>query len=504
MTLRPYQIEFVDQTLGRLIECDRVLGVMATGGGKTRCAGELIRRYLPSGPALFIADAQELVRQAADKLGACTDLIPQVEMGDEHAQPGDRLVVGTTQTLSRRLDKWPRDYFHLIVVDEAHRNTLGGMAQKVLGHFACAQVVGITATPFRSDKQQLGTFYQAVACEIGLVRLIKEGWLSRIMIKSVPAGIDLSGVRTVAGDYREDDLGEAIEPHLFRCAEILAEHARNRRTVVFLPLIGTSKAFVRACTALGLRAVHADGTDRTGLEAFRSRQADIIANAQLLTTGWDQPDVDCVMVLRPTKSLVLYSQMIGRGTRIHPGKDHLLVLDPLFLSDSMDLIRPSRLIAQTAQEAESLDAVFAGGGRDLLDAQEEVEASRSSRLAEELAARAHRAARTMDPLVFELSLKEADLAGYQPTMPWEFQPMTDKQAELLRHQGFQLNQITCRGHASKLLDVVFRRRQLGLATPKQVRWLTRLGHPDPTLASFEEASRFLNEAFNRAPTPANG
>ena len=145
----------------------------------------------------------------------------------------------------------------------------------------------------------------------------------------VPAGIDLSEVRTVAGDYREDDLGQAIEPHLFRCAEILAEHARGRRTVVFLPLIDTSRKFVAACQALGLRAVHVDGNDRAGLEAFRAREADIIANAQLLSTGWDQPDVDCVMVLRPTRSLVLYSQMIGRGTRICAGKDHLLVLDPL-------------------------------------------------------------------------------------------------------------------------------------------------------------------------------
>ncbi|MCZ7637653.1 MAG: DEAD/DEAH box helicase family protein [Verrucomicrobia bacterium] len=251
MTLRPYQPRFVDAMLGALVEFDRVLGVMGTGGGKTCCAGEICRRCLPFGPVLFLADAQELVRQAADKLGTWAGVIPQVEMAEEHAQPGDRLVVGTTQTLSRRLDKWPRDYFQLIIVDEAHRNTLGGMAQKVLGHFASAQVIGITATPFRSDKQQLGTFYQAIPYEISLVELIREGWLCRIVIRSVPADIDLSGVRTVAGDYRDDDLGQAIEPHLSRCAELLAEHARDRRTVVFLPLIETSRQFVAACQASG-------------------------------------------------------------------------------------------------------------------------------------------------------------------------------------------------------------------------------------------------------------
>ncbi|MBE7504429.1 MAG: DEAD/DEAH box helicase [Verrucomicrobiales bacterium] len=496
MTLRPYQPRFVDAMLGALVEFDRVLGVAPTGSGKTVVSGEICRRCLPFGPVLFLADAQELVRQAADKLGTWAGVIPQVEMAEEHAQPGDRLVVGTTQTLSRRLDKWPRDYFQLIIVDEAHRNTLGAMAQKVLGHFASAQVIGITATPFRSDKQQLGTFYQAIPYEISLVELIREGWLCRIVIRSVPADIDLSGVRTVAGDYRDDDLGQAIQPHLSRCAELLAEHAQDRRTVVFLPLIETSRQFVAACQALGLRAVHVDGTDRTGLEAFRSRQADIIANAQLLSTGWDQPDVDCVMVLRPTKSLVLYSQMIGRGTRIHPGKDHLLVLDPLFRSDSMDLIRPARLLAHTTTEAESLQEVLdEAPALDLLEAAERAEDRRQQRLAEQLAQYAQRNARTVDALELALSLGEERLADYEPETHWERQPVTDKQAELLARAGFDLTRITCKGHASKWIDLLFRRRDLGLATPKQVRWLVHFGHPNPHLATFEEAGAYLDGKF---------
>ena len=495
MRLRPYQQEFVDLTLGHLVECDRVLGVAATGSGKTLMAGEIIRRTLEQGPCLFIADAQELVRQAADKIGTYTGLIPQVEMADSHAQPGDRVVVGTTQTLCRRLDRWPRDYFKLIIVDEAHRNTLGGMAQKVLGHFASAQVVGITATPFRSDKQQLGTYYQTVTCEIGLVRLIREGWLSRIIIRSVPAGIDLTQVRTVAGDYREDDLGQAIEPHLLRCAEILAEHAPGRRTVVFLPLIDTSRKFVAACQTLGLRAVHVDGNDRTGLDLFRSRTADIIANAQLLSTGWDQPDVDCVMVLRPTKSLVLYSQMIGRGTRISPGKDHLLVLDPLFLSDSMDLIRPARLLAHTPDEAETIQGVLDEDEMDLLEASDRAAGLRRQRLAEQLAANARRNQRTVDALEFALSLGETGLADYEPETAWESLPPTDRQMALLAKAGFDLSRIKSQGHASKLIDLLFRRRDLGLATPKQVRWLTRFNHPSPHLATFEEASAYLDQKF---------
>ena len=251
--------------------------------------------------------------------------------------------------------------------------------------------------------------------------------------------------------------------------------------------------------------MHVDGTDRAGLDAFRSRQADIIANAQLLSTGWDQPDVDCVMVLRPTKSLVLYSQMIGRGTRICEGKDHLLVLDPLFLSDSMDLIRPARLLAHTPTEAEELQEVLDGAdGLDLLEAAERATSERRQRLAEELAARAHRNQRTVDAFEFALSLGDAGLADYEPETAWEGQPPTDPQVQLLARAGFDLNHITCKGHASKLIDLVFRRRDLGLATPKQVRWLTRFNHPSPHLATFEEASAYLNHKFGRKrPQPVH-
>jgi hypothetical protein len=265
--------------------------------------------------------------------------------------------------------------------------------------------------------------------------------------------------------------------------------------VVFLPLIDTSRKFVAACQTLGLRAVHVDGNDRTGLDLFRSRTADIIANAQLLSTGWDQPDVDCVMVLRPTKSLVLYSQMIGRGTRISPGKDHLLVLDPLFLSDSMDLIRPARLLAHTPDEAETIQGVLDEDEMDLLEASDRAAGLRRQRLAEQLAANARRNQRTVDALEFALSLGETGLAEYEPETAWESLPPTARQVALLAKAGFDLSRIMGKGHASKLIDLLFRRRDLGLATPKQVRWLTRLNHPSPHLATFEEASAYLDQKF---------
>src|SRR5436190_22721102 len=155
MDFRPYQREFVEAVFGSLVEFERVLGVSPTGSGKTCMAGELIRRA--GCPTLFLADAKELVYQAADKLGKWSGLTADVEMADAHAQPSSKLVVATTQSIARRLAKYAKDAFGLIIVDEAHRNTLGEQARSVLDYFSSAQVVGITATPFRSDKRQLGS-----------------------------------------------------------------------------------------------------------------------------------------------------------------------------------------------------------------------------------------------------------------------------------------------------------------------------------------------------------
>ncbi|EIP99358.1 DNA/RNA helicase, superfamily II [Opitutaceae bacterium TAV1] len=499
--LRPYQSEFVSAALASLVEFDRVLGVAATGAGKTVMAGELARLSLALGPVLFLADAKQLVWQAAKSLTNWTGERAAVEMADSHAQLGDRIVVATTQSIARRLKGWPANYFALIIVDEAHRNTLGAQAQSVLSHFTAAQVIGITATPFRSDKQQLGSYYQTIAdCDAGLIRLINEGWLSRITIKSVPApAIDFTKIRTVKGDFADTDLGAALDPHIDTLARIVAEHARERRTVAFLPLRETSRNFVAACKSIGLRAVHVDGDDRAGLDAFARRDYDIISNASLLTTGWDQPDVDCVSIFRPTKSFVLYSQMVGRGTRIHPGKSDLLLLDPLYLSETgLGLIRPSRLIARTAEEAADIETHLAEGEQiDLFDAAARGVADREKRMREKLAEAAKKKARTVDAIEFALSIGDDALAGYEPTLGWEMLAPTKGQLAALEKMGFAPETITSKGLASQIFDRLSARRIHGLATPKQLRWLIHMGHPRPATATFEEATAFLDAKWGK-------
>ena len=497
MSVRPYQSEFIDSTFVALMEFDRVLGVSPTGSGKTVMAGELIRRAACR--CLFLADAKELVHQAADKLGKWSGLIADIEMADSHAQPGSMLGVATTQSIARRLEKYPADSFGLIIVDEAHRNTLGAQAALVLNYFSGAQVIGITATPFRSDKRKLGSFYEKIAIDISLVRLIREGWLSKIVIKSVPSGIDLSSVRTVAGDFNEADLGAAVMPHLDALARILKENIGKKRAVVFLPLIETSRQFTACCIQHGLRAVHVDGKDRSNLKKFVDREADVICNASLLTTGWDEPSVKLVYILRPTKSFVLYSQMVGRGTRPYEDEE-LLVLDPLFLSDTMGLIRPARLVAANEEQAKKMDvALSSGRPMDLLDAKEEATASLDSDRHASLIARlkecSKRKARTVDATEFACALGDTDLAEYEPQTDAEAEALTAKQIEILEKAGFDATALKGRGHATQIMDRIFQRRSAGLATPKQLKWLIKFKHPSPQTATFEEASIFLDSKF---------
>ena len=497
MQERPYQNEAIEGTFKAWEEFDKVLGVMATGGGKTVVAAEIARRRASAGPTLFIADAQELVNQTADKFLQMAGLWTSVEMASSRAQLGDQIVVATTQSLARRLDRWPANYFATIIVDEAHRNTLGEQAQKVLTYFTGAKVLGMTATPFRSDKKQLGSYYETIAFEIGLVRLITEKWLSRITIKSIPLEIDTSRLRIVGGDYRDDDVAEAISPHLRRCAELLKTEAPGRKTVTFLPLIEVSKAFCAACNDIGLRAVHVDGNDREGLKA----DYDVICNASLLTTGWDEPSIDCVLPLKITRSLSLLSQMIGRGTRIFPGKKDVLLLDPLYLASKRGMekmLRPARLIAKTEEEADDLqEALDAGGQMDLLDAESRATENRKQKMLEALRAAARRQRREIDVIEFAMSLGDSDLANFEPEMKWEEAPPTDKQLSLIHSFGFDPLKITSRGQASKLISRLKQRRESHLATAKQVRWLIHFGYPLAHTATFDQAKTFLDKAFNR-------
>lgn len=504
MNLRPYQQEFNDSARQCWSEgITKPLGVAATGSGKTIMASELM--FNEPGNCLFLADAQELVHQNADKYNTFAKAqgrmeMAGVEMGKDSARIGvDRVVVATSQSLFRRLDRYPEDYFNQVIIDEAHRNTLGQMSKTVLEHFSYANQLGVTATPFRSDRLELGDYYEKISCEIGLDRLIREGFLSRIMIRSVPMHVDLSQVGSSGGDYSREDLGVAIEPILKEAAAQLVEHASDRKKiVVFLPLIKTSMRMCRILNEMGIEAVHVSGEDKSDMKKFTHGSARVICNAQLLTTGWDCPHVDCVLVLRPTKSLALYSQMVGRGTRICDGKENLLLLDPLYMTDDHRLINPARLVARDAEQAKAMTEHLAEeGGGDLLTMEEDVEEQRAEALRQRAQANARKKPRMVDAVEFAMNSDDMETAEFKAEFGWEQDRPSKAQLDALAKADIDTSDITTRGQASKLLDLLVTRRRQGLATPKQLRFMKQHGHKSPATATFEEASHFVESRMKR-------
>ena len=214
----------------------------------------------------------------------------------------------------------------------------------------------------------------------------------------------------------------------------------------------------------------------------------------LLTEGFDEPSIDCVVCLRPTKVRSLYSQIIGRGTRICPGKDHLLVLDFLWQSAEHNMIRPAHLIAEDDDDAREIAARLGTDG-DLQEAREEVDADRTRKLRERLAANSRRVSTVLDPLELAVTLNDAHLAEFVPVMQWQHSTPTERQLAILSQFGIDTRAIASKGQASMLIDRLFARRQLGLATPKQVRMLRRRGYPSPESATFKEAKEFIDASF---------
>jgi ATP-dependent helicase IRC3 len=392
--LRPYQraaIAAVHTAYQRGVR--RQLLVLPTGAGKTLVFGQLIAER--GGRALVLAHRDELLRQAIDKLALVG--IPRRAIGLVQAdvdELGRQVQVASVQTLAqpRRLARLlSRGPFDTIVVDECH-HAVSSSYRQILGELGAialpahhlsrprrasdqlhllgdvhprppstadgALLLGVTATPDRGDRVGLGTIFDEIVYEVGLVELIRQDYLVDLRAKRIVlAGADFSSLHVRAGDVIPGEVERVFHqvdaPR--QVARAYLEHAEGRRSLVFTPGVRTAYETAAALRDLGVAAEAIDGSleldeRRALLERFSSGQTQVLVNCQLLGEGFDEPRIEAVLIARPTRSRALYQQLVGRGTRPYPGKTNLLVLDLVGASERHDLVSVASLFGLEPRE----------------------------------------------------------------------------------------------------------------------------------------------------------
>ncbi len=336
--LRPYQLDALAQVDTAVRAGRRApLLVLPTGAGKTVIAAELIRREVAAGrSALFLAPRRELIHQTCAKLDVIGVAHGVLLAGADERDGLDAAVqVASVDTLvsralRRRQLRLPA--FNLVIVDEAHLSvTL--TRQRLLALWPAAVRVGLTATPTRKDGRALGMLYDTILEPATTAELTRDGYLVPGRYFSWPAP-DLAGVRVVAGDYNLHDLDDVMNrsPLVGDIVQHWLAHAAERRTVVFATSIAHAVALAEAFRRADVAAEHVDAGTPAGERAatfarFTAGVTQVLTNCFLAAYGFDLPALSCIVLARPTRSLMLYLQMLGRGLRIAPDKRDCLVLD---------------------------------------------------------------------------------------------------------------------------------------------------------------------------------
>ncbi len=340
--LRPYQNEAVDTVMNRMAAgARRQLVALPTGSGKTIVAAELARRL--GGRTLFLVHRDELAQQAIEKLALVR---PGVRIGLVKAKSDETdasMVVASVQTLARqvRLDRLVASGdFRLVVVDEAHRSVASSWSRVLTGLGVLPEcpegtlLLGLSATPFRADGVGLDKTFQEISFRLSILNLIRQGYLCDVVAYRLETRLDLSKVRTLAGDFNEKDLALAVNTPKRNQVIVRGyqKYVDGRKAVVFAVDVQHAKDVSAAFNEAGIPAdvIHgemAEGDRRRVLERLRTGEITVLANCLILSEGWDEPTVESIIMARPTKSTGLYIQAVGRGLRPFPGKANCVVLD---------------------------------------------------------------------------------------------------------------------------------------------------------------------------------
>lgn len=541
MILRDYQLDAVDATFKAWESSPAVLGVAATGLGKTIIFGSIVHRI--PGRVMVLAHREELIFQAADKVGRVAKLDPSIEMADiranEEMVDRSRVVISTIQTQvagnnGGRMTRFKPDEFSLLIIDEAH-HVPAGTYRKVIDYYRQnpnLKVLGVTATPDRKDELALGQVFDVVAFNYDIRYGVENGWLVPIVQRMVKVdGLDLSSIRTTAGDLNQGDLARVMEyeRNLHEIASPTMELVGKKKALVFAASLAHAERLFeildRHKTGTA-RWVHGGTPKPERRELFKDYSKgkfQFLVNVGVATEGFDDPSIGVIVMARPTKSRALYTQMAGRGTRTLPG----IVDDPdMFGSASM---RREAIAASGKPEVEIIDftgnsgkhqlitttdilggkyspAVVArakklleeGGEGDTMQTldfaeqqlKEEAEAQkkREAERRAKLVIKASYSTTTKDPFSI-LGIETPRESGWTTG-----RAVTEKMARLLASQDIDPTHLTF-AQARQLISEITGRWDRGECSFKQARILAR--HGFPTTCSKEDASRYIDEIFNR-------
>ena len=328
--LRPYQTRAIESLRESIRRGNRrILLNLPTGAGKTLTAATMVAASAAKGKrCLFVAHRKELIDQtvtAFARLGIFNTGV--IRASDRRAKPDAPIQIASIQTLARRR----QEDFDLVIVDEAHRSMAKGYQEHLFTRHANAVIIGLSATPCRSDGKPLGSAFQDLVVGTSYSALIRDGHLVEPTVYSTPVMPDLSGVHTQGGDYKLDELADAVNTGAL-VGDLFTQWNKHprQRTVAFAVNVKHSRAIVDTFTSKGVRAEHLDGTtpeDERGaiLARLASGETELVSNVGVLTEGWDLPSCKTIILARPTKSLALYMQMAGRTLRPWEGVTSLVL-----------------------------------------------------------------------------------------------------------------------------------------------------------------------------------
>lgn len=338
LQLRPYQHEALDAIVdfyGKGIS--KQLVVLPTGAGKTVIFTHLPHHLNNCLPMLILAHREELLYQAKDKLSwSNPSLTVEIEQGQNYAGQVD-VVIASVPTLGRneseRILKFPKDYFKTIIIDEAH-HAAAPSYRRILDYFDNALTLGVTATPQRSDNTRLTDVFTEITYYKTIVDLINEGWLARLVGYRINTNTDISEVQTREGDYISSQLQDAIDTPE-RNAIIVGSYMEicpNAKAIAFCAGVEHAYNLAASFKAAEIPTEVIIGTTATQdrqeiIDRFSTGKTKVLVNVGVLTEGFDEPSIEAIILARPTRSTLLYTQIVGRGTRLFEGKHHCKVLD---------------------------------------------------------------------------------------------------------------------------------------------------------------------------------